>query len=66
MPFSVKVKPSGLPPQDLGTEKCHPLIVVVFCNGFLIQLLDQACQVISCVWPNILLSWCLFVVIMVK
>ena len=39
MPSSLKVKPSGLPPQNLDTLKFRVLIVVLFCNGFWIQLL---------------------------
>ena len=46
MSFSIKVKPSGLPPQDLDTQKFHLLIVVLFSNCFSI--------LISGVWPNLL------------
>ena len=31
MLYSLKVKLSGLPPQNLGTEKCHLLIMVRLC-----------------------------------
>ena len=34
MPFSLKVKPRGLQPQDLDAEKFHLLIVVLFCDYF--------------------------------
>ena len=34
LPFPLKVKPSGLPPEDLDTQKFHLLIVVLFCNCF--------------------------------
>ena len=34
MPFSIKVTPSGLPTQDLDTQKFHLLIVVLFSNCF--------------------------------
>ena len=32
MPFSFKVKPSGLPPKDLDTKKFHLLNVVLLFN----------------------------------
>ena len=54
MPFSIKV--SGLPPQDLDTQKFHLLIVRPLCNCFRIMLLGQAGQAMSCVWPNLLAS----------
>ena len=56
MLFSIKVKCSGLPPQNLDTQKFHLFIVVLFCNCFGIQWLGQlgqAGQAISGVWPNV-------------
>ena len=34
MPFSLEVKLSSLPPQDLGTQMFDLLFVVLFCNCF--------------------------------
>ena len=34
MPFSIKLKPSGLLPQDLNIQKFHLLIVVLLRNCF--------------------------------
>ena len=49
MPFSLKVKSSGLPPRDPGAQEFHLFFVIVLCNGFWIQLVGQAGQAVSCV-----------------
>ena len=54
MLFSLKVKLSGLPLQDLDAKKFHLFPMVLFCNGFGTQLLGQVSQATSCVWHNLL------------
>ena len=54
MPFTIKVKPSGLLRHDLDTQKFHLPVVVVFSNCFRTQLVRQAGQATSGVWPILL------------
>ena len=54
MPPSFKVKPSGVQPRDIQTQKFHLLPVVLFCKCVKIKVLGLASSTISCVWPNIL------------